>query len=591
MKSVLRGLLSLALLTSTGAALASGSCCPTTSDSSCKTACSTSDTKCSFYTDCCDSSNRCCNDDTYFNHTHYSLRPQGTNNARLLMGTADKIHMFGREEFYGVASIAFEYGQTFDGDKLATWFSPNCSNQICFGPDVGNDTTSTVDVRAIDFGLSPTFKGCVCLAPEIKNFVVDLDFWFGLDEFVCGLWARLDIPLVYTRWEMALNETVNQAGGKNYGLNTVTASTNADQCTAGVVNNPEVVYKKISEAWCGDKKFGDAPALRYGKLCCKKDSEFHVSGVRFDLGYDFFRRECGYFGAGVSVVAGVGTRAHAEHLFQPVVGAQRAWQLGLTWGGGYRVWERDEDSSVSIYGQSSLVHLFREQQTRLFGLKENGPWSHYLLLKKFKDDNGTKVYDGLERAANILACEVKVKANIMADSNVMVAYRGCNFGAGIGGGIWYRSCEKIDEVCGGCAIAENTYGIAPAVNTDATSSTNIPCGGDVINMVLYDDTTATVAAANPKNSTASKSTIKRSEGTAGVGKVDTTQVFLKTEEIDPAVGLHPEALSGKIFGYVEYNWEECEWQPYVLLGAEAEFGRGNAAVHQWGILLKGGLSY
>lgn len=539
MKSITRSLLGIMLLASSGALVA---------DCDSPVAVVPCQSECKLDLDC-DTNNRCCDEHSYYNRTHFSLRPQGSNSARLLMGTAEKTHLFGKEDCYGVASVALEYSQTFNNDDLGKFFSPNCSNCIYFG----QEGTLGVDVNALDFGLSPTFKGSITLNPTIKNFVIDLDFFFGLDEFMCGLWARVNAPLTYTRWEMCLNERASEVGGDTY-------DTNVSNLVTTDRTKNSVVYRKISNAWCGDKPFGDAPALRAGKLCCTKDDDFNVAGLRFDIGYDLWRRECGYFGVAATVNAGLGSRPTAEKLFQPVVGAQHAWQLGGNVSGAYRLWRGNENTSLTAYTDTTITHLFRARQKRLFGLKNNGAWSHYLLLKKFREDTpGTPVYDRLERAANILCHDVKVKTDVMIDSSAMLAYRSCSFGAGLGFGIWYRSAEKIEDACG-INIQERTYGVK----------------GDA----LAGDTNV-----DPK------ATIK-DYGTDPLVDVATDATgFLTNEDFDPCTGLHPSALSGKLFGYMEYSWEDCEWAPYVLAGSEIEFGRGNTAVSQWGLILKAGVTY
>lgn len=550
MKSIKKGFLSIALLACGGQAFA---------DCESKLAAVPCASDCKIDLDC-NNSNVCCDQHTYYGRSHYSARSQGANGARLLMGSADKTHLFGREESYGVASVALEYTQSFNSDELAKFFSPNCNNSITFGPNdltpgTGGKAEAGVDVRNLDFGLDDTFKGTVCFKPKIKNFIVDLDFWFGLDEFLCGLWGRVNVPLTWTKWEVCLDERVASAGDNTYPA--------ADGAVNSGTNSNAVVYKKIKDAWCGDKPFGDAPALRAGKLCCTKDDDFNVAGIRFDLGYDLWRRECGYLGLATTVVAGIGTHPTAEKLFQPVVGAQHAWQFGGNVSGAYRIWSRDENTSLTGYMDATLTHIFREKQKRLFGLKDNGAWSQYLLLKKFKAD-GT--YDSLERAANILCHDVKVKANLQADVNALLAYRSCSFGAGLGFGIWYRSAEKVDDLCG-AYIDENTYGVK-GIEAAGDSSFN---------------PTATIKSADRVINGVSQ--VK--DATVAVDRAS----LLNNDNVDVCTGLHPEALSGKLFGYVDYGWEDCEWQPYVLVGGEVEFGRGNTALDQWGIILKAGVTY
>jgi hypothetical protein len=603
-KQVLKGLLSLSLLVSAASMRADRDDCNTSCNTSCENSC---DNACDF-SNCCEDFNKCCEDDTYYGRSHFSYRPQGLNAARFLMGTGTRTHIFGREEFYGVASLALEFQQTFESEDncktgFGTWFSPRCSNCFTFGPDqnaataaqnpnvpgatgITSDLKQGVDIRSLDFGMSSSHKSTLCIKPKIKNIIADLDFWFGLDEFMCGLWARLDIPLTWTKWEMCVKEKELNAGGTNYGPGSLT--------TCPVANPvPAVVYTKQKDAWCGDKAFGQVPALKYGKLCCGKNDDFSVSGIRFDLGYDFWREECGHLGAALTFIAGIGTKPCAERVFQPIVGAQHSWQFGGNLTGSYEFWNGEENNSMSVLADATFVHVFKHKQKRVFGLKERGAWSQYLLLKKFKKDtNNNLVLDGYEHAANILAADVKISNNIMVDAALALAYQNCNFTAMLGADVWYRSYDKINDSCG-FAIADNTYGINGYTGCDLTtaslSTINTSAGLGTNNTYgLTGDGRSQIPTGVPL--TVNDGYVANPQPTPGNAYIPNT-VFLKSSDVDACTGLHPDALSGKIFGSLEYGWDECDWNPYVLVGGEVEFGRGNTAADQWGVIFKGGVSF
>ena len=498
----------------------------------------------------CPENQECKNDcDSQFAYgkTHFSLRPQDSNVARKMVGVEDKIHLYGKEEFYGVLSVGLEYGQTFRRQNQLGKFFNFAAGKNCM--TYGNSCDGTFDVYGVNFGT--TASGTLCFDPIIKNFVADFDFWMGWDEFICGLWTRVQLPVNSTRWDLRLCDNVDGDGSSTF----TPGFLNSD-CTV----SPAVPFKSLKAAFAGDQGFGSAPALTAGKVCgVQKDTQ--VAGLHFDLGYDFVRRERGHVGASIHFVAPTGTKPNDEFLFNAVSGAQHMWQIGGTFNAGYQLWENcDGNQRLGIYLDAVVTHLFGAKQRRLFGLFIDGnssAGSSYLLLKKFNPNTGDVV--GLERAANILNCCAKIEAGVMADIGVMLQYDcGC-FSTGLGWNFWSRSREKVKAIY--CDIEAKTYGIKG--NTDL-----FDCVNNVVN-----------------NETQSKSTIGK------CGPVDSTAVFLSNDSVDVCPALSARAFSNKIFGFFGYNWRDCDWQPYVLVEGDVEFGHNNRAADQWSVMLKGGIAF
>jgi hypothetical protein len=525
-----------------------------------------------------------CSEHVYFGKTHYTPRPQGTHVERLMMGASGSNYAFERNGNYSALTVALAYSQTFHNNLLAQWFLPNGLTTINFGPTpLPNDpaitppiqplnnnsigfciASSRVDARSIDFGLSPTFKATACVKPIARTMVADIDCWMGLDACLCGLWSRINLPITYTSWEVTINEDIQNVGGIYYPENLV--ETLAVQ-TPNVANPlKQVEYHTITDAWCGNKPFGDAPTLQYGKVCCMKKSSFDAAGLRFDVGFDVVRSDCGYFGLGITNVASFGTTVKSLYLFEPIVGAQRSWQLGVTFSGARAINLRRASFDLHIDG--TITHLFDSKQHRLFGLKNNGPWSQYLLLKKFRTaSDGSIVYDQLERAANILSSDVKISCDAMVDIAGMVNYHNeCGLSIKGGAGFWLRTREKINCYCP-FTIPSNTYGIKG--NTT---------------LALTPNGTAT------RNQTASTSTIAYSIPDVDAQSNPLT-IFLTNDDVDTCPALHPRSLSGTIFGSVEHHWYDREFTPFVLLGGEITFAQGNTTFNEWGAILKGGLEF
>ncbi|MDR3646623.1 MAG: hypothetical protein P4L22_03715 [Candidatus Babeliales bacterium] len=547
MKFVLKSFFSILLLLSATASLAD-----------CNTPCATACAPKTCLTEC---PNQC---GEAFGKTFFSYRPQDSNVARRMVGVIDKTHLSDKEEFYGVATLGLQYTETFENQDLARFLSFNDNTFMTYGPSCGAfdiyglnfGTTGTNGIAFASADLSPavaatTTAGGVCLNPKIKNFIAEVDLFTSWDNFVCGLWTRLTLPVVRTTWNLNVKEapTGTSATG-NYPINSVT-------CAAGTT--APVRFANLTQAWENLGAFGNAPAGEFGKLSsnCNRHTTA-LAGLHFELGYDFYRSETCFLGLGAHVVAPTGTTPDARLFFEPVAGANHSWQLGATVQAGYRLWENcDGNQSLALYLDSVITHLFASRQRRLFGLKVNGassPGSSFLLLKQFNLD-GTLATNCLQRAENLLAIESKIKADVMADLAIMLQYEKCNYSTGCGYNFWLRTKEKITEnFCNPLVNSASLYAI--------------------------------------KGSTLANNTQTQSTATIGAcGNTDATSVFLTPADIDPCIALNSRVFSNKLFGFIGHTWKEREYMPFILLEAEVEFGNNNKAVDQWGVMLKGGISF
>ncbi|MDR3646624.1 MAG: hypothetical protein P4L22_03720 [Candidatus Babeliales bacterium] len=563
MKLVLKGFFSLVLLLSVSAVVARD----------CDTACDNN--ACATTTVCEASCPDACGD--VFGKTYFSARPQDSNVARRMVGVIDKMHPYGKEEFFGVASLALQYQQTFrnnrnnnggDNGDLSTFLSFSPNGLMSAGPTCG-----AFDIYSLNFGSTGTngvaFGGAsllapgavtaaglstgngICLQPKIKNFIAEIDLVTGWDEFVCGLWTRLTLPVVRTKWDLVATETAGAvAGTGTYPVDSVT-------CTPGTT--APVAFSGLVDAWNTLGAFGSVPAGTYGKLAsgCRR-GETALAGLHFEVGYDFWRCERGFVGLGIHAVAPTGTKPNARLFFEPVAGANHSWQLGGTVQAGYRLWENcDGNQSLAVYFDSVITHLFGGRQRRLFGITGAGAGSSYLLLKRFNAAGTALAPDCLARASDLLAIESKIKADVMADLALMLQYDKCNWSTGLGWNFWLRTKEKLDgNLCSNPFSGADGFRYAIKGNALATN--------------LDTESHATI-------------------GTCGT--VDATPTFLTPESVDVCRALNPKSFSNKVFGFVGYNWKDCEWMPFVLVEAEGEFGHENKAMNQWGVMLKGGVSF
>lgn len=509
---------------------------------------------------CQQQTKNCNNNSNVFGKTFFAYRPQDSNVAKRMVGVIDTTNKCENNETYGTISTSIQYNQTRSAHKLAEFFSFTGKNPQSYGPNCGElsfvqtSTAKPLDIYGINFGTTST--GQICLKPQIRNVIFDVDIYTNWNECFCclgnfNLWTRITLPLVHTKWNLHLKDACDIQEGSN---------TFATHLVSQLDTEPHVPFKNLTEAFVGTPEFGQVPPLKFGIVNGEREKTA-LAGAHFEIGYDFLKRENGFLSAGIHFVAPTGNRPKAKYLFEPIAGANHAWQLGGTLNAGYNFWQSScSNKNLAIYFDSVVTHLFASEQRRLFGLTINGessPGSSYLILKKF-DKSGRVI--GLERAANLLACETKIKVNVMADLALMLQFNSDCFMSGIGWNFWYRSreqaeCETICKVrC--CPFSHNAKyaikGNAPANNNKTES-------------------TATIGTCGP---------------------IDETPVFLTDNDIDRSIALNPSAFSNKIFGFIGRNWHESpDWTPYVLLYGEVEFGNKNHAADQWSIMLKGGVSF
>lgn len=509
---------------------------------------------------------RCCDKKgDFFGKTFFSIRPQDSNVVRRLLSAGTNGYDLSDECnscFEGInarANVTLEFQQSFNTKKLSRWFSFDCAQCRCMTVGVPG-TNQKFDIDSIELGLTTTGIpfgtatsdtmgapiGEICLKPRIQNIIADFDFKFDLGDFMCNSWARVNFLVAQCKTKMHLSSSTFDELGTTAPAGFVSAK------------KADVPFNSVLQAFEAQSAFGKIPVMKYGRFTNQDLKKTAVAGIHVDLGYDLVRCDAGHLGASFHVVFPTGNRPKGKFMFEPIVGANKSWQVGLTVNGSYDLFRGCNDNRLTLFFDSVLTHLFKSRQARPFQLI-NGPGSEFLILKKF-DCTGNVI--GLERTANVLHGETRIGANLMFDGAVMLQYFHCNFFGDLGYNFWYRSKEKRSNTVCFRDFAENKYGIKD----------NLPfC-------------IPTTDACTPDNTTASKTTIS----TPAAADSETT--YVKISDIDFSAPLHPHAMSNKIFGSVGYQFI-CKIPMYVSVGGEIEFGQNNRALNQWGILGQFGVSF
>jgi len=613
MKRMLKGLFSLCILFSIG----------TMTAASCK-----SSGSCSTKTSSCDTSVGCGNGNTFF-----CARSQSVNAARELVGWQEYINRFEMDKIYGAITITPEFTRSFRRNRIAGFL---------FGQDykTGKLTISgsrapsrgANDWLADHFGLAPDHVSEVTFRPRITNFLVDFNLYLGLDEVWEGAFFRIHAPVVHTRWDLNMCETVTTDGTLTF--------------TAGYMAATEVANADLADnfitAIAGGRTWGDMKeALTCGKMSNCKRKKTRLSDVQAAFGWNFVQDEDYHFGLMLRGAAPTGNQPDSEFLFEPIVGNCNHWELGAGLTASAKLWTSDdEETNFMVYLDANITHLFGDKQQRVFDFK-NKPNSRYMLISELGTpvsnlfaDTATLIpshqyQKNLFPAINKICCCVDVSIAVQADVALKFTYNWGNWAFDLGYNLWARSGEKFNEdCCKACCIEDKkfalkgdamVYGFGSDLSAlVADQSKAFPLSATQSKATINAGTNTTTAANfvitdlknlavdNPKEAFHKSglgndrlmSAEGQQPGTADFQiRTSNPPKFISCDDLNDCKG--PSAVSHKIFAHFNYAWdddkEQGDWVPFIGIGGEAEFGAKSdgerAAVSQWGVWVKGGLSF
>jgi hypothetical protein len=442
-------------------------------------------------------------------------RSQSFNAARQIVGWDNPkwgIHRAYQDESYSSFNMIFEYTRTFRANSLAQALFGN--DLVCSGcDDLGiNISGSAVanrganDWLADNFGLPRDFQSTVTFKPQIQNYLLDFNYYVGLDGWWKGAYFLIYGPFVHTKWNLNAQECNITQGStgyfQGYFSNNVVPTNQlnnsflsyANGCTP-FINNDDTAYGELT---CYADLFPCTPLeeITWQSLCCSRISpECGCEGagltrngfgeLRFVLGYDFANQDDGDYHAGIGlyVAAPTGSRvgsqddcnAKGRNLFQPIVGNGKHWELGAQITAHHIFWRsEDADRSLGLYIEANVSHLFGANQIRCFDLCSAGSNSRYMIAQQLATNVNTSPhlvqYTGtlpnavfidtpqLEFAnvyapvANITRSNVRSTIGAQGDVAFSFAYQAGNFQWDLGYNFWGRSCEQL--TLKGCCNAD-----------------------------------------------------------------------------------------------------------------------------------------
>ncbi|MDR3550335.1 MAG: hypothetical protein P4L31_02910 [Candidatus Babeliales bacterium] len=567
---------------------------------------------------------------------YFSIRPQGVDAARELMGWTRAINQYDTECAYGSVSLTAQYNRSFNGIDIAKSLMLSVGSQTnsCgfpFFTIAGSQQftpRSPFDMLAENFYLPPDFNNLINIQPLIENVIVDIDFYMGLDNWLSGLFFQINAPINFSRWSLRVNPDDQniQLGTSGY--------------APGYFNNDGVdrslLLNSFSDYWSGKVPFG-ATGVTFNPLCYAKvegcsgnESVTRLAELAAIVGWNFIDRQRGHLGVGALMRAPTGNRPTARLLFEPISGNGGHWELGAHITSHYTFFECDANS-LGFYIDANITHLFNARQTRTFDLIGK-PLSRYMLAQKLGtpvanltgSDSSTgpgtttpsaQFQHIFSPVANLTTRTLKVSAAVQADIAAQFTYSaGDGFSADIGYNFWARSCDKFsfdkcidNSACPtscrssascsspACAatFAPDTWalkGDAYVIGFDTTTATPTPVALSATESgaTIYSGTNFPITGANNSDLTPAQSNVgidnrEFAFTIAGNPLFGTTTGDAGTQtrtSIEPVFIKESDinfagtrGMSHKIYTHLSYTWlEGVCGTPFIGIGGFGEFG-------------------
>lgn len=571
---------------------------------------------------------------------YIAFRSQGFNAARELVGWQTQINKSCTDNIYGSFSVTPEFTRSFKSYTLAeSLFSDalTCSS-LCKKSVIKIQGTKVPDrdskaLMAENFYLPTDFNSEVRVAPRIENFLVDLNFYLGLDKYIEGLYFRIHTPICYTRYDLNMCENIIDRGSYNYDIgyfnNSFTPADDiADPAAYGL--NRDYLLNSFTQYVCqGDSITGveniTYQGLNRARMSTKALTKTRPAELTAALGWNFWTGDGYHVGLNIRGAAPTGNTPHGCWMFEPIVGNGHHWELGGGVTAHWRWWTNEtEDKDFSTYFDANVTTLFSSKQERTFDLCGK-PLSRYMLALKYTHTANNLLADTdlgptpplaqfaneFIPLANLTTIPVDVSVPLHIDAVLKCSYTHCNWQFDLGYNFWYRACEKICKrtECCKTGFTDSTYGLKGDAFVYGFAGENQ--GGIItayqpgIALSASEDKATIFGGTN--NYSGAPDTWSQNNGIDLATDTLTSHNALSnnfpeghdyplyTRNLDPAVtttvntsynqpiyisecdfntdGAKTSGLSNKLFAHIGYTWNQCEClTPYFGVGGEAEFG-------------------
>lgn len=539
----------------------------------------------------CTSSSPCCLNKCE-GYPYLQMRSQGRDIARQFAGLENFIYKNNMPLTYGAFSFTTEYTQSFNSKKLA---------HFLFGTDLVDDCELYVQGSAIEnrnakawladyFGLPTDFSSKVKFCPSIKNVIVDLNFYIGLDELTPGLFLNIDAPLTWTEWKLNQCEQL---------LSTPTTGYQAGYMAQEAINAASL-DKSFLQIMQGGYNFADMKIpMRYGKINNCDNTAIRFAELDFTLGYNFILNQDSHFGALIYTSAPTGTRPCAEKLFEPIIGNGKHWELGAGLTASYIFYrsQENDDRYIGLWFDAIVGHLFKTRQMRSFDLcgKQN---SRYMLLAQIETSNNltgeepTYTASTTQYAKNLIPLinwstfNILTKINLQTDICIKLSGSRDNISFDLGYNFWARTGEEFSSYTTCPCDSNKNY----AIKGDSTLYGKLWDNISTATIIPIGQTQSCATIHGPIiNCKTGNSIIDNPELAFYGSNHEIVKNINNNEQIETSIqpvrasksGLintnnSPAGITHKIFGNLEYAWKDINDEkniPFISVGGKVEFSQ------------------
>ncbi len=575
--------------------------------------------------------------------TYVPSRSQGSNTPRHLVGLIQQLYARSFDSLYGTLNGTLFYNRSFNSSAFSEslFGVKECETITISGSQVTNRGSD--DWLADYFYLPTDFKSKISFKPVVDNSGIEFEFFVSLDEWTPGLYVALYAPLVHSRWNINMCETIELLGTNSSAPGYFTPDTlarnsllnNFTQYANGTLIGP------VTQTVAGTDFTITFQNLLNAKISNHQLTETRLADMRALFGYYFVRNDRFNLALQALITAPVGNRPEGEFIFEPTIGNGHHWEFGGSIFGNGILWQSaDEQKQIIFTGDISMTHLFGARQKRVFDL-DGKPFSRYMLIERL----GTPITNNLKGnnsapsaqfvneflpVANLTKLWVDSSITLQAEATALITFVCDHFSWDVGYNFWGITCEKLSlhginpfennskwalkgdaQVFGFDRGATGAGPLVGAVALSATeTSATITTGTNLVNGRTVAQALLNPAIDAPQNGTGDATGGSANHPLSAQPNANNTSI--KTS-IDPlfitsrAINVCERRVHGsssKLFTHFNYTWlERSQWKPYIGIGGEAEFSHStsacesdddtciNAALSQWGIWLKGGMTF
>lgn len=573
------------------------------------------------------------------------LRSQGLNTPRHMVGMIQQLYMDpARNHLHGAVDATLFYTRSFDTDVLTECLFgiKECDSITISGSQV-SDRAAT-DWLADYFYLPTDFKSSISFSPRIDNIGAEFSLYVGLDEWAPGLYFAVHAPLVHSRWDLNMCETIDMKGSNTHapGYFTPDALSRNDMLANFTQYAEGCIAGPVTQAVGNAELTTTFQNLRNARMTVDALNQTRLADLRATVGYNFVRKERFRMGLQGLMAAPVGNRPEGEYLFDPVIGNGHHWELGVGLNLNGAAWRsQDQEKQIIFSLDAKATHLFASRQLRTFDLKGK-PFSRYMLVERM----GTSVTGNLKGGgtaataqfkqeflpvANLTKLCVDVSNNAQAELTAMITLASDNFSWDIGYNFWARTCENFTlrgpnpfdnnskwALKGDSHVYGYDRGAAAAGPLVGPVSLSATQNNATINTGLNftSDTTVAQGRLNPNIDLPKDATGDATSGLANNNlsaqpdvadipiKTTIQPVFIASDAID-LCEISARGMSSTFFTHFSYQWKErLDWIPFIGIGGQAEFNHSSSnscdtdcdsciscAISQWQVWLKGGMTF